>query len=127
MSASELSAQTEWFHEFAKQSIDQIALQATEANRNLFSHYAATSLAKHKPPDGLAAEEFAHIVHELRENERRWNRALMSALIESQDLYRSQNQESAVSVLELFAASCPWRLFQQVALDQAYSYKEAQE
>lgn len=78
-----LSAQTEWFHEFAKQSVDQIALQANEANRAFFSSYAAISLPNHKPPRGQSPEEFARTVHELRENERQRNHALVSALIES--------------------------------------------
>jgi hypothetical protein len=123
MTESELSAQTEWFHEFAKQSVDQIALQANEANRSLFARYATTSLPNHSPPEGQSPEEFARTVHELRENERQWNRALMSALIKSDDLYKAKDRKGAISVLESFAASCPWELFQEVARDQAFNYK----
>ena len=123
MTESELSAQAEWFHEFAKQSIDQIALQANETNRALFARYVATSLPNHSAPENQPPEEFARTVHELRENETQWNRALMSALIKSGDLYDSHDRQSAVSVLESFAASCPWQLFQEVARDQASNYK----
>ena len=123
MTESELSAQTEWFHEFAKQSINQIALQANEANRAMFASYVATSLPNHGVPDDQPPEEFARTVHELLENEKQWNRALMSALIKSDDLYKSKDRKSAVSVLESFAASCPWQLFQEVAHDQASNYK----
>ena len=124
MTESELSAQTEWFHEFARQSIDQIALQANEGNRSLFMRYATTSLPDHRPPEGQSPEEFARTVHELRENERQWNRALMSALIKSDDLYnKSKDWKGAISVLESFSASCPWELFQEVARDQASNYK----
>lgn len=123
MTESELSAQTEWFHAFAKQSPDQIALQANEANRSLFSRYATTSLPNHRPPEGQSPEEFARTVHELRENERQWNQALMSALVKSDDLYKSKDHQNAVAVLESFAASCPWQLFQDVARNQASNYK----
>ena len=123
MTESELSAQTEWFHEFAKQSTDQIALQASEANRALFERFATSSLPDHRPAEGQSPEEFARTVHELRENERPWNRALMSALIKSDDLYKSKDWKSGISPLESFAESCPWVLFQEVARDQASNYK----
>lgn len=123
MTESELSQHTEWFHEFAKQSLDQLALQATEENRALFSQYVNSSLPKHTPPSDQAPEEFAHAVIELRENERQWNQALMSALVRADDHHRAQDWQSAVAALQSFAESCPWKLFAEVAQDQACNYK----
>ena len=123
MTEPELSQQVEWFHQFAKQSVDQLALQATEENRALFVQYASTCLPKHTPPAGQSSEEFARTVVELRENERQWNQALMSALIQADDLYKAQKWQSAVTTLQSFAESCPWKLFEEVARDQARNYK----
>ena len=123
MTESELSEQEEWFHQFAKQSVDQLALQANEENRALFMRYVKTSLPNHTPPEGQPPEEFARTVIELRENESQWNHALMSALIKADDLYKSQEWKSAVSTLKSFANSCPWKLFQEVARDQACNYR----
>jgi len=59
MTESERSQQVEWFHQFAKQTIDQLALQATEANRALFLQHISVSLPSHIPPEGQSSEEFA--------------------------------------------------------------------
>jgi hypothetical protein len=123
MIESELSQQTAWFHQFAKQSIDQLTLQATKENRKLFAQYVSTCLPSHTPPEGRSPQEFASTVIELRENESRWNHALMSALIEADDLYKAQEWQSAVTALQSFAESCPWKLFEEVARDQACNYK----
>ena len=123
MTESELSAQTDWFHQFAEQSVDQLALQANEKNRALFALYVATSLPNHTPPESQPPEEFARTVRELRENESQWNRALMSALIKADDLFKAQEWQSAISTLESFAESCPWKLFQEVARDQSVHYR----
>ena len=123
MTNSEPSALSEWFHEFAEQPLDQIALHANEMNRALFARHAAISLPNHKPPEAELAEDFAQTVHRLRENERQWNHALMSALISSADMYESKDREGAIATLESFAESCPWRLFQDVARRQRSSYK----
>lgn len=123
MTESELSQQVEWFHQFSKQPVDQLALQATEENRALFVQYVSTCLPNHTPPEGQSPEEFARDVVDLRENERQWNRALMSALILADDQYKAKKWQSAVATLQSFAESCPWRLFEEVARDQACNYK----
>lgn len=123
MKEDDLSAQTEWFHQFAKQSVDEIAQQASDENRARFLRYAITSLPNHRPPEGLLPEEFAKLVIDLRENERGWNQALMSALIKAEDLHKSQDSQGAVSLLKEFSDSCPWKLFQEVAQGQAFHYK----
>lgn len=123
MTESELSQQVEWFHEFAKQSVGQLVLQATEENRRLFVQYVYTCLPNHAPPEGQSSEEFARTVVELRENERQWNQALMSALIKADDQYKARDRQSAVTTLESFAQSCPWKLFEEVAINQACNYK----
>ena len=123
MTKSERSQQVEWFHQFAKHPVDQLALQATEQNRTLFIQYISASLPNHIPPADQAPEEFARTVVELRENERQWNQALMSALIRADDQYKAQEWKSAVTTLKSFAESCPWKLFEEVARDQACNYK----
>ncbi|QTN28327.1 hypothetical protein HZ993_00230 [Rhodoferax sp. AJA081-3] len=123
MTESELSQQVEWFHEFAKQSVEQLVLQATEENRRLFVQYVCTCLPNHSPPEGQSSEEFARTVVELRENERQWNQALMSVLIKADDLYKAQEWQSAVTKLKSFAQSCPWKRFEEIAIDQACNYK----
>lgn len=123
MTESERSQQVEWFHQFAKQPIDQLALQATEENRTLFLQHISASLPNHIPPEDQSPEEFARTVVELRENERQWNQALMSALVRADDQYKAQEWQSAVTTLHSFADSCPWQLFEDVARDQACNYK----
>jgi len=122
MTEAELAAQIEWFHQFAALPPDQLALQASEANRSAFANLVKVCLPDHNPPDSQSPEEFASTVLALRENERQWNRALSSALIHADDLRKSQGWQAAVSALEAFAESCPWKLFAEVARDQASNY-----
>ncbi len=122
-SESKLTQQVEWFHQFAKQSAAQLEAQATEENRTLFRQYAIASLPDQDLPEGQSPEEFARNVLELRENESRWNHALMSALIRADDLYKDQGWQSAVATLQSFAKSCPWKLFEEVAINQACHYE----
>jgi hypothetical protein len=122
-SESKLSRQVEWFHQFAEQPADQLAQQATEENRALFARYVSACLLNHTPPGGQSHEEFALAVIELRENERKWNQALMSSLIKADEQYKVRQLQSAITTLQLFADSCPWKLFSEVARNQARSYK----
>jgi len=126
MTESDLTAQTNWFHQFAEQPVDELTMQANETNRALLANYVATSLPDHTPPLSLLPEEFARTVRELRENESQWNRALMSALLKADDLFKARESQSAMSTLESFAESCPWKLFQEVARDQAVHYRPRQ-
>lgn len=123
MTDPKLSQQVEWFHQFAKQPADQLALQATEENRELFMRFVSTCLPDHNPPEDQSSKEFASAVIQLRGNERRWNQALMSALIQADDLNKSQEWQNAVSMLESFADSCPSKLFREAAQNQACNYK----
>ena len=122
MTEAELAAQIEWFHQLAALPPDQLALQASEANRSAFANLVGVCLPDHSAPEGQSPEEFASTVLALRENERQWNRALSSALIQADELHKSQGWQHAVTTLEAFAASCPWKLFREVAGDQAGSY-----
>jgi hypothetical protein len=123
MAESEFSQQVEWFHQLSRQPVDQLALQATEENRALFVRYVSTSLPNHAPPECQSPEEFARTVVALRDNERQWSRALMSALMMADDQYKAQGWQSAVAALQSFAESCPWKLFEEVARDQACNYR----
>lgn len=124
MTRAELSRQIEWFHQFAKQPIDQLALQATAENRVLFEQFVIASLPNHRPPLGQSAREFADAVVKLRDNERQWNQGLMSAMVAADDLYQSQDRQGAVATLAKFAESCPWHLFHEAALNQADNYRD---
>ena len=122
MTEAELAAQIEWFHQLAALPPDQLALQASEANQSAFANLVKVCLPDHSAPVGQSAETFASTVLALRENERQWNRALSSALIQADDLHKSQGWQGAVTTLEAFAKSCPWKLFREVARDQANNY-----
>ena len=119
---SKLDEQVEWFHQFSGQSLSDLASQASEANRKAFACFVATSLPGHSAPEGQSPEEFAATVQELRTNERQWNQALCAALIQADDLRTSEDWQAAASKLEAFAESCPWKLFREVANDQAANY-----
>ena len=123
MTRAELSKQIEWFHQFAKQTMDRLTLQATEENCLLFEQYVIASLPNHRPPFGQSPEQFADAVVKLRDNERQWNQGLMSAMVAADDLYQSKDWQGAYATLVTFAASCPWQLFRDVALTQADNYQ----
>lgn len=120
---SKLDAQIEWFHAFAAQSHGELVDQATEMNRTAFLHFVKACLPDHAPSQDQSPEEFATAVRELRDNERQWNQALMSALIQADDLHKSQGWQAAVFKLRAFAGSCPWKGFQEVAQVQAANYR----
>lgn len=122
MTEAAFADQIEWFHQFSMLSPDQLAEQSSEANRVAFSKFAKTSLLNCTPPEDQSPPEFAKTVLALRENERQWNQALCSALIRADDLHKSQALESATSLLESFAKSCPWKLFREVAEKQAREF-----
>jgi len=123
MSEGRFSQQVEWFHQFAKLSVEQLAQLANEENRSLFLQYVRASLPKHDPPEAQSPDEFAHAVVGLRENERQWNRALMTALVDADDLHNARAAKEAVEKLNAFADSCPWKLFEDVARGQAAKYE----
>jgi hypothetical protein len=119
---SKLAEQVEWFHQFSGQSLSDLASQASEVNRRAFARLVATCLPGHSAPQGQSPEEFAATVQQLRANERQWNQALCAALIQADDLLKSKGWQAAASKLEAFAESCPWKLFREVANDQAENY-----
>lgn len=123
MSKGRLSQQVEWFHQFAKLSVEQLSQLATEENRSLFLQYVRASLPKHPPPEAQSPADFARAVVALRESERQWNRALMTALIDADDLHNAWASKEAVEKLNAFADSCPWKLFEDVARRQVGEYQ----
>jgi hypothetical protein len=119
---SKLAKQIEWFHQFAAQSLSELASQASDVNCEAFAQLVKTCLPGHSPPEGHSPKEFAATVQELRVNEHQWNQALCSALVQADDLLKSEGWQAAASKLEAFADSCPWKLFREVAIDQAANY-----
>lgn len=122
MSENVSSLLVDWFHAFAKQSIEQLAQLANEENRSRFLQYVTESLPGHAPPGALPPEDFAQAVVALRDNERTWNQALMAALIDADDLHRNGATQESVEYLKVFADSCPWKRFAEVARRQAAAY-----
>ncbi len=112
----------DWFHAFAKRSVEQLAQLADEEHRSRFRQYVVESLPGHSPPDSLSPDVFAQSVVALRDNERKWNQALMAALTDADDLHRSGATQECVEILRAFAESCPWRRFAEVARRQAAAY-----
>lgn len=119
---SQLDEQVEWFHSFAEQPVAAIAAQASDTNRAWVARFVADCLPHHSFPPNLDPEQFAKEVKELRGNERGWNRGLMAALVQADDLVSSQGAQAAAASLESFANSCPWALFAEVARNQAARY-----
>jgi hypothetical protein len=111
-----------WFHHFADLPREQLAAQATAANRTALSALIDACLPETPALDTLAPEEFADYVLGLRANERQWNQALGSALNHAEDLFQSEGKSAAASALHTFADSCPWSLFRDVAHNQVAFY-----
>jgi hypothetical protein len=123
MADAELAEQVEWFHQIACKTAEQLAVLATHENRARFTRYAKLCLPAHAPPETVPPEEFAACVLNLRENERGWNQALMTALVEADQVYETNESDPAAAALRSFAASCPWLQFQEVARTQACIYE----
>lgn len=120
---TERDSLTEWFHELASHSHDELLrLASPDAIAKLQVH-VAWSTPEYPLPAELSPKEFADAVLEFRRNESAWNRATQSALFAADELYNGGDSAAAASELEAFASSCPWALFKEVALNQATHYR----
>lgn len=115
-------SQIQWFHDLAAKSVDKLARSLTHDARESFSAFVSMCLPQHKLPPDLSAQELAEHIHVLRNNERKWNQALMMALIRADDLFKSGSVAEAGRSLDEFAMQCPWAHYQQVARDQQSNY-----
>lgn len=122
MTDEEVSAQFEWFHQLAALPPDELAQQASPANQDAFAAFVLAHLPGNEAPPNRSPEEFVTLILQLRHSEKRWNQALMAALIEADDLFKAGDPSKAASQLQSFADGCPWQTFQQVALDQSSRY-----
>ncbi len=120
---TERDSLTEWFHELAELQNEELLVLASSENIEKLQKHVARSTPAYLLPDRLSAGEFAEAVIEFRRNESSWNRATMAALIKAEDLFKAGNKAQAAESLVAFAASCPWVLFQEVALNQATHYR----
>lgn len=114
---------TEWFHALAKLGYEEICDQATRENIDKLSLHIQRSVPEYSLPSDLTTEQFAEAVHELRKNESVWNQATMASLIRADDLFKVGLVHEAVQELHRFAASCPWALFKEAALNQSTRYQ----
>jgi len=121
----EVDERFEWFHELAKLPVEELIQQATDLNRAMFRKFVVASLPDHVPPENQSPAEFAATVLELRANERGWNRALGSALIDAGDTRSEGNLQAAISNLRSFASSCPWKAYRDIAQIQADNLENA--
>ncbi|NTV95676.1 MAG: hypothetical protein HGA75_09700 [Thiobacillus sp.] len=114
---------TEWFHELAKLSEEELRAEASPENIDMLRLHIERSVPAYALPAEISKDEFAESVQEFRRNESSWNRAVMASLVKAGDLFNEGLAYEAVDELHRFAASCPWALFQEVALNQAALYE----
>jgi hypothetical protein len=114
---------TEWFHALADQPHEELLRLGSPETIAQFRTHVARSTPGHPLPGELNASEFAEAVVEFRRNESAWNRATMAAIIKADDLFNSGKTAEAAESLKAFAASCPWALFKEAALNQATHYR----
>jgi len=114
---------TEWFHELAAHTHEELLALASPKNVGQLQRHVARSTPEYPLLGELSASEFAEAVSEFRQNESAWNRATMAALIKADEMFKADRKEEAAESLEAFAASCPWALFQEAALNQATHYR----
>jgi hypothetical protein len=120
---TERDSLTEWFHELATHTHEELLTLASPENIEQLKRHVAKSTPEYPLPDGISAIEFAEAVSEFRRNESAWNRATMAALIQADEMFKADRKEEAAESLEAFAASCPWALFQEAVLNQATHYR----
>lgn len=120
---SDRDSLTEWFHELAKLGQNELRDQVSSNNLDKLRAHIERSVPEYGLPSDLTKERFAEVVHELRKNESAWNRAAMASLIKADDLFKDGLAYEAVQELHSFAASCPWSLFKEAALNQATQYQ----
>jgi hypothetical protein len=114
---------TDWFHALAEHPADALAGLATSENIALLQLHVSRSTPDYPLPETIEATEFAETVITFRKNESAWNHAVMAALIKADELFKAGSISEAAETLFAFAASCPWSLFKEVALNQATHYR----
>lgn len=120
---TERDSLTEWFHELAEHSHDELLKLSSPENISQLQVHVTRSTPEYPLPDRLSASEFAEAVANFRRNESAWNRATMAAIFRADDLFKAGCKAEAAESLEAFAASCPWALFQEAALNQSTHYR----
>jgi hypothetical protein len=113
---------TQWFHDLAEQPEDALIKLASPQNIAQLQTHVALNTPDYPLPSWLSPSEFAQAVVGFRHNESAWNKATMAAIIQADDLFKAGSTAKATALLEAFAASCPWALFKEAALDQATHY-----
>jgi hypothetical protein len=114
--------QVEWFHALAEDAATG-TLDATSVE--LTGHlveFIALHIPGHELPPAMTTAEMASAVGLLRDNERSWNRALTNAIIQANERAEAGFSQAAARDLRGFAAQCPWKLFSQVATNQAQCF-----
>lgn len=119
---TERDSLTGWFHSLAENTPDALATLASQKNIDLLRLHVSRSTPDYLLPETLEPSEFAETVLAFRQNESSWNRATMAALIKADDLFKAGSAIAASESLKAFAASCPWSLFKEAALNQATHY-----
>jgi hypothetical protein len=107
----------EW-HDLARDVESGAALDLLTAGKILNDVLSAFAPGLQCPQDEAALLPFISATRQL---ETSWNRRLGKALIEAGDA-RSNDFATALSILDQFAAQCPWMPFAQIARDQRENY-----
>jgi hypothetical protein len=120
---AELDDLTAWFHALAELPHDELIRQASPDTISRLQTHAARNILGYPIRSAMNPEDFAATVLALRHSEGSWNRATMAAILKAEDLHNAGQKAEAAASLEAFAKTCPWLLFQEVALDQGSHYK----
>ena len=101
-------ASTEWFHGLANHARGEIAHRCSSESVARLQEHVALCLTGQQVPEQLTPEQFAEVVHDLRDNELEWERAWLNAAVMADDLLLAGQAEEAVHALSAFARTCPW-------------------
>jgi hypothetical protein len=112
-------AQVEWFHMLSKTLEAEEVVVIEPTLQDDLARFVARQLPAHPLRSELTDAQFIDAVLSLRKNESSWNRALMQAIIKACDLAESGQPKQAAEDLKIFATTCPWIMFTEIAINQA--------
>jgi hypothetical protein len=106
------------WHDLARDVESGVALDLPTARKILSDVLSAFAPGLQCPGDEAALLPFISATRQLEVS---WNRYLCEALIEA-GAARSDDLAASLSILDQFAAQCPWMPFAQIARDQRENY-----
>ena len=116
---NERDALIEWFHALSSHSSSELENLASLENIELLRIHIDRSIPEYSLPSEFEPSEFSEAVASFRQSESSWNRATQLAIVKADDLFKAGHADEAARSLRAFAASCPWLVFKEAALNQA--------